>query len=365
MTNPQKSPGNWIYRLREKLKCRPYLEHAKGGVWCISVEARRMAQNSIQNGLIIFLIFILVLWLGAEAQSARTGAEVDTVYLYQTTNVCGLKVPASFHDLDTSTTTSTSTDTTADSDNHSTLLDPIVMETFDSPESARALNNNNTNSSGVVVAHCGNCGACSNPHDIGIYDQTKETLFQSSYKCSKRAIVGGRRVTRRCLKEAIGFSDGCNDCWVDNIMCDLKFCVFVCMWHAIFSEVNAETPGQQQALNRCTECDEKRCGPAFVTCAGANRRRSGILSEFERDKDQEVCTAVDQGWWQDERLQEYWALQQQQQQGQHHDDGQDVVVAAVSVKTANSVGTTTTTSREDTKAAAEDPIRRLRLSTVN
>ena len=129
-----------------------------------------------------------------------------------------------------------------------------------------------------VVAHCGTCGACSNPHDIRIYDQTKETLFQSSYRCSKRAVVGGRRVTRRHWL----FSDECSDCWIDNIMCDLKFCLFVCLWHAIFSEVNAETPGQQQALNRCTECDEKRCGPAFVRCAGANRRRSGILSEFER-----------------------------------------------------------------------------------
>jgi hypothetical protein len=347
MANPQKSPGHWMYRLRKKLKRRPYLEHAQSDVWCISVEARRMVQNSIRYGMIVFLIFILILWMGAEAQSARTGAEVDTVYLYQTTNVCGMKLPPSFHNLDTSTTTTTSssrnsssTCSTADSDDHSEqaasssiLLDPIVMETFDSPESARTWNNT-TNSSGVVVAHCGNCGACSNPHDIGIYDQTKETLFQSSYKCSKRAIIGGRRVTHRCFKKAVGFSHDCNDCWVDNIMCDFEFCAFVCIWHAIFSKVNAETPGQQQALNRCTECDEKRCGPAFVTCAGANRRRSGILSEFERDKDEEVCTAVDQGWWQDERLQEYWAQQQQQEQ-------------------------------QDTKAETEDPIRRLRQVTTN
>ena len=95
------------------------------------------------------------------------------------------------------------------------------------------------------------------------------------------------------------------------------------MWHALFNEVNSNDPqnlDHQQALNRCTECDEKRCGPAFVKCAGANRRRSGILSEFERDVENEFCTAVDTGWWNDERLQSYWDRQKVRDKDQLEDE---------------------------------------------
>ena len=34
--------------------------------------------------------------------------------------------------------------------------------------------------------------------------------------------------------------------------------------------------------------DEERCGPAFLACAGANRRRAGIVSDIQRD-DRELC----------------------------------------------------------------------------
>jgi hypothetical protein len=55
------------------------------------------------------------------------------------------------------------------------------------------------------------------------------------------------------------------------------------------------------ALNACLKCDEKMCGPAFITCAGANRRRSGIISDIERDVESdstsvEICEFVDVGW---------------------------------------------------------------------
>ena len=47
-------------------------------------------------------------------------------------------------------------------------------------------------------------------------------------------------------------------------------------------------------LTKCLECDEKRCGPAFIRCAGANRRRSGIQSDIERNYSH-VCKKVDWG----------------------------------------------------------------------
>ena len=46
-----------------------------------------------------------------------------------------------------------------------------------------------------------------------------------------------------------------------------------------------------------------------MECAGANRRRSGILSEFQRDESTEVCKTVESGWWHDENLQSYYEAQ--------------------------------------------------------
>jgi len=63
------------------------------------------------------------------------------------------------------------------------------------------------------------------------------------------------------------------DCWTDNIMCDAVQCVGPC-WTKFFDP--KQTPN-------CIACDEKRCGPEFIKCAGANRRSSGIISDIERD----------------------------------------------------------------------------------
>lgn len=58
-------------------------------------------------------------------------------------------------------------------------------------------------------------------------------------------------------------------------------------------------------LDPCHACDERFCGHAFVECAGANRRRVGVVSDIERDLDVEVCTKVD---WE-------WILQEDQEDG--------------------------------------------------
>ena len=74
------------------------------------------------------------------------------------------------------------------------------------------------------------------------------------------------------------------------------------MWHGLFGSVDKTE--DSRALTPCTECDEKMCGPDFITCAGANRRRSGILSDLQRNEDVEVCQQVETGWWNDPQLQE-------------------------------------------------------------
>ena len=71
------------------------------------------------------------------------------------------------------------------------------------------------------------------------------------------------------------------DCWTDNIMCDAN----QCKWHCIEKFFDPDNDGNYEG---CLKCDEERCGPAFIKCAGANRRSAGILSDISRVGDQ-VC----------------------------------------------------------------------------
>ena len=51
-------------------------------------------------------------------------------------------------------------------------------------------------------------------------------------------------------------------------------------------------------LSPCLACDEHFCGPEFLTCAGANRRRVGIVSDLQRHEEVELCDKTD---WDDVR----------------------------------------------------------------
>jgi hypothetical protein len=206
--------------------------------------------------------------------------------------------------------------------NHnSTMMTGVTIATYESRDAVEQ--------AGGFVGHCGPCGACSNPHDLLLYDTTKNTLFAATTTCAKRALIWGRVTARHCLEHAVGFTDPCNDCWVENILCDLRKCVFTCLLYGLFGDVdggsgstsgnNSSNSGDNSGgdsdpknggggttLNACTECDERRCGPAFIVCAGANRRRSGIVSDIARNEATEVCQSVRDGWWDDPALQQEW-----------------------------------------------------------
>lgn len=250
-------------------------------IWCITPKARRWIRAIIQYSLLAFVLVILVLWLGEEVEDRRVKSSGDTLYLYETPQVCGLGYG-----------------------NYNTTMNdtvPLNITTFPSAQAANKANK-------TIIAHCGACGQCSNPRDIAIYDQTKNTLFGQTVDCAKHGLIWGRKTASKCMQEHVSFTEGCNECWVENIMCDLRYCIFICMWHGLWGQLDESgtDANSPQQLNPCTECDEKRCGPQFVKCAGANRRRSGILSDIERDKRQEVCDSVHPGWWNDSELQAYF-----------------------------------------------------------
>jgi len=269
-------------------------------------DGRRKSLSAMIFVLQVFLLLFICVSIGARVQLARTVHAPSTARFYDTTNVCGIEMPPPL-------LSAIETNSSLEINQIAEKLEPIVFKTFESTENATADNF-------TTIAHCGECGACSNPHDIQIYGETNDSLFKSTLTCAKHSILGGKKSLRKCMKEHVGFTDGCNECWVENIMCDRRLCLFTCIWQEMmFGPVNSDKSGGQQSLNRCTECDEKRCGPAFVKCAGVNRRRAGIRSEFER-KDSEVCRSVDVGWWNNGDLQEYWNSQVDDQMQRNHVD---------------------------------------------
>ena len=139
----------------------------------------------------------------------------------------------------------------------------------------------------LPLAHCGPCGACSTEQDLAAYVRTRLTLTASTTQCAIRVLTGGRDAVSACMDASVGLTPDCTRCWVDNVVCDQRACLFTCLWGLVRGERNNRdaAPGQ---LSPCLACDEALCGPAFVTCAGANRRRSGIASDIGREESQ-VC----------------------------------------------------------------------------
>ncbi|CAB9528689.1 expressed unknown protein [Seminavis robusta] len=144
---------------------------------------------------------------------------------------------------------------------------------------------------GSKVAHCGDCGACSTAHDMDIMGRTADSLTKDSTACAFK-IFFGRRAVEKCMEERVGFTPACEDCWLDNIACSFKKCKFTCIKYKLFRQDNNKADDD---LNDCLKCDERSCGPGFIECSGANRRRMGVVSDIGREA-VDQCEAVDVDW---------------------------------------------------------------------
>lgn len=131
--------------------------------------------------------------------------------------------------------------------------------------------------------HGGSCGACSNEHDINVYRETRQTMSLLAYKCSIMYVFfGNEKSAFDCFKSA-DLTNQCNQCWVDNMKCSASSCLGKCIWHNM---INKMPWSDKSVLNECIKCDEEKCGPAFIQCAGANRRRAGVVSDIDRPQTQ-------------------------------------------------------------------------------
>ncbi len=267
--------------------------------------------SCLQYSVLAFLFIIIVLLVGRQVEERHVERAQSTLDLYTRQQVCALvNIPrqilnetsassiaqqnlqksSPFHG-DQSSNSNNSRYVTSTDSRIQTL--PNRIQTLPNISVARTTPN-------TLVAHCGDCGKCSSPQDVLIYEDTKNTLTDTTTKCAKLALIGGRRRATKCMQERVGLSEACTECWVDNIICTVKSCAFTCLWRQMTSWGESKSVGGE--LNECTKCDELRCGRAFLTCAGANRRRTGIISDIERDFHQEVCTDADEAFWRNKEL---------------------------------------------------------------
>lgn len=219
---------------------------------------RRPRRLRLRKWFLIILVLLAVMWsilaIGTRIEGRRMRGVPTTVHLYDGSDVCAMN---------------------GNDD----------VTTFASADQAHH--------AGQKVAHCGSCGECSTLQDMEIMGRTKDTLTHDSTMCALLIFVGGKKAVSRCMRRNIGFTTPCNDCWVDNIQCTFEACKFTCLTYKIFGESNNNDSGE---LNSCLQCDEKMCGPEFLTCSGANRRRMGVVSDIGRDQESEQCKSSDFDW---------------------------------------------------------------------
>ena len=166
-------------------------------------------------------------------------------------------------------------------DNKSVTINSSELFKMDELETGMILKYS-MNDDNSTLKHCGKCGSCSNHNDISIYHSTNHSLTKTSFYCALLSIFFGRHSSNYCLS-FINFTPNCQQCWLENILCDRKYCLTTCIMYKVFGRGE-----KRNGLDPCLYCDESKCGPAFMTCAGANRRRCGIITDIGRS-DQEMC----------------------------------------------------------------------------
>lgn len=143
--------------------------------------------------LVSIYVFFVTVQIGANRESRSAARAPSTTKYFTTLEVCA---------YDASDTSK-----------------PFI--TFPSKEAAVLANH--------TVAHCGNCGYCSNPQDIRTYVDTRETIAKTAKMCGPKAIFGPFEKLAECLEGRIGFSEPCTFCWAENMKSTASGCIFTCM----------------------------------------------------------------------------------------------------------------------------------------
>lgn len=146
---------------------------------------------------------------------------------------------------------------------------------------------------GYTVIHCGACGSCSNWNDLGLQWTTREHLAQKAKNCVTKSILGTREDVQTCNEDTIGFTEECSLCWTNDEYCARDNCMFIFLQSLFTNQVNNFQVGPDDITS--ATCDEALCGPRFVPCSGATRRRMNIISDISRPTSQQ-CGVASEDW---------------------------------------------------------------------
>ena len=138
-----------------------------------------------------------------------------------------------------------------------------------------------------TIMHCGQCGQCSNTQDYNVYYDKKDTLTGIAKTCAINDIFS-REAAKNCFDDTAGLTEGCRDCWLENVDCDKKHCMFPCLWETLF---DIKQNKDKNTLSKCFACDEYYCLDIFIKCAGMSRRRAGITTDIDRHPT-EMCSTI-------------------------------------------------------------------------
>jgi hypothetical protein len=157
--------------------------------------------------------------------------------------------------------------------------------TFVTAEAALAAN--------FSIVHCGACAACSNWNDLRLQWTTRDFLADAAQDCAKKSLFGGEDAVQECNRDDVGFTDDCARCWTVDVLCAKKNCIFIFFQGVMINKLTNFQVGPNEITS--ATCDEAMCGPEFVPCSGATRRRMNIVSTIARPKEQQ-CSIVEEDW---------------------------------------------------------------------
>jgi hypothetical protein len=160
-----------------------------------------------------------------------------------------------------------------------------IIKTFDTLEAVYAAN--------YTVIHCGACADCSNWNDLGLEWTTKGNLAAMAQTCAKKSLFGTIDDVQQCNEDLIGFTPDCAMCWTVDELCSKKNCVFIFLQGVMINNIGNFQVGLEHVTS--ASCDEAICGPEFVPCSGATRRRMNIVSDIPRPIEQQ-CPVAEENW---------------------------------------------------------------------
>ncbi len=106
-------------------------------------------------------------------------------------------------------------------------------------------------------------------------------------------LFGAEEDVQKCNQESIGFTEECSVCWTTDQFCARSSCMFLYLQSILTNQLNNFNVGPDDIT--VATCDEALCGPEFVPCSGATRRRMNIVSTIARPVSQQ-CGVAREDW---------------------------------------------------------------------